>query len=454
MSRDDWSIELPDQHQSQIHWQGETAYVHRAVVTDMLGLTGGHSRPNSIAKKRSGGPFQLTRRVRVSIAPSAPNTSGQDASAHGIVPRTLDQRQSDSREKADRSPLSHDNVLSKHQFLKQLRLEKRRTERSKAPLSLVFFRVDTQSTDELGDVNALLKAVHRCKRETDVLGYLAEDLIALLLFDTDEQGTQVFMQKIGGRARELKFTMIAVTYPNRLFSLLLSKRPEAEGADPIFLGDPEPGHFGSFCKRTLDIVGSIVGMIVFLPLMLVIAAMIKITSPGPVIFKQIRLGKGGTPFTFYKFRSMSSNVDDRIHRDYVASLIKGKHAEINQGGAAQPLYKIKSDPRVTRVGRIIRKASIDELPQFFNVLKGDMSLVGPRPPIPYEAEKYEPWHLRRILEIKPGITGLWQVEGRSKTSFDDMVRLDLRYIRKCSLLLDIKILIRTVMVVIRGSGAT
>ncbi len=114
---------------------------------------------------------------------------------------------------------------------------------------------------------------------------------------------------------------------------------------------------------------------------------------------------------------------------------------------------MKSDPRVTRVGKIIRKTSIDELPQFFNVLKGEMSLVGPRPPLPYEVEKYEPWHLRRILEVKPGITGLWQVDGRSKTSFDDMVRLDLRYVQNWSLWLDIKILLKTIRAVIRPKGA-
>jgi len=150
---------------------------------------------------------------------------------------------------------------------------------------------------------------------------------------------------------------------------------------------------------------------------------------------------------------MSWKVDDRIHRAYVTNLINGNLEGTNQGDKEKPLYKIKADPRVTPVGRIIRKASIDELPQLFNVLKGDMSLVGPRPPLPYEAEKYQSWHLRRVSELKPGITGLWQVEGRSKTSFDDMVRMDLRYIQRCSLMLDLKILIKTVKVVLRCDGA-
>jgi lipopolysaccharide/colanic/teichoic acid biosynthesis glycosyltransferase len=151
---------------------------------------------------------------------------------------------------------------------------------------------------------------------------------------------------------------------------------------------------------------------------------------------------------------MRTGNDDSIHRQYVQNLIKGDNAKVNQQTGTDPLYKIKSDPRVTSVGRLIRKTSIDELPQLFNVLKGDMSLVGPRPPLPYEAENYRSWHLRRVLDIKPGITGLWQVEGRSKVSFDEMVRLDLRYIRSCSLALDLRILLKTVLVVLTCDGAT
>jgi len=161
----------------------------------------------------------------------------------------------------------------------------------------------------------------------------------------------------------------------------------------------------------------------------------------------------GTYFSFYKFRSMRSDVDERVHREYVEKLIKGELDKINQGDREKPFYKIKNDERVTRIGKMIRKTSIDELPQFFNVLKGEMSLVGPRPPIPYEVEKYKPWHLRRILEVKPGITGLWQVEGRSKTSFDDMVRLDLNYALNWSVWLDLWILLKTVKAVIRRHGA-
>jgi lipopolysaccharide/colanic/teichoic acid biosynthesis glycosyltransferase len=207
-------------------------------------------------------------------------------------------------------------------------------------------------------------------------------------------------------------------------------------------------------KRVVDIIGSIALILLLSPVMLVTALAIALGSPGPIIFKQIRLGRRGAPFVFYKFRSMLVNSDDQIHREYVTNLIEGKLDDVNQGDAANPHFKIKADPRVTGIGTIIRATSIDELPQLFNVLKGDMSLVGPRPPLPYEAEKYQSWHLRRVLEIRPGITGLWQVEGRSKTSFDDMVRLDLRYIRSCSPLLDLKILLKTVLVVLKRDGAT
>jgi lipopolysaccharide/colanic/teichoic acid biosynthesis glycosyltransferase len=145
--------------------------------------------------------------------------------------------------------------------------------------------------------------------------------------------------------------------------------------------------------------------------------------------------------------------DDAIHREYVKKLIEGHHDQINEGDADDPVYKLQSDARVTAVGRIIRRTSMDELPQLVNVLKGEMSLVGPRPPIPYEIEDYQSWHMRRLQEVRPGITGLWQVEGRSRTTFDEMVRLDLRYIRNWSLWLDIKILFKTVVVVIRCDGA-
>jgi exopolysaccharide biosynthesis polyprenyl glycosylphosphotransferase len=248
--------------------------------------------------------------------------------------------------------------------------------------------------------------------------------------------------------------VVTGTYPDDLFRRLLAEEPSQPDLFPINLDESEqPRKIELALKRAVDLLGALVGLILFSPIMLVTSLAIKITSPGPVIFTQNRFGKKGVRFPFYKFRSMYWNVDDQLHQEYVTSLIKGDLEKINQGDEEEPIYKMKSDPRVTRIGKIIRKTSIDELPQFFNVLKGEMSLVGPRPPIPYEVEKYEPWHLRRILEVKPGITGLWQVDGRSKTSFDDMVRLDLRYVQTWSLWLDIKILLKTIRAVVRPTGA-
>jgi len=177
------------------------------------------------------------------------------------------------------------------------------------------------------------------------------------------------------------------------------------------------------------------------------------------VFRQLRLGRGGAPFVFYKFRTMTHGADDTVHRDFVARLIAGQApgAPTSQAPAgdeaAQGGFKLQHDPRVTRLGRFLRRTSLDELPQLFNVLRGDMSLVGPRPPIPYEARHYRAWHLRRLLQLKPGITGPWQVSGRSQVPFDDMVRMDLRYIARSSLGLDLLLLARTVGVVFSGRGA-
>jgi lipopolysaccharide/colanic/teichoic acid biosynthesis glycosyltransferase len=149
---------------------------------------------------------------------------------------------------------------------------------------------------------------------------------------------------------------------------------------------------------------------------------------------------------------MKAACDPSLHKEYVTKLIKCDNSEINRGTSDQAVYKITHDPRVTPIGQLLRKSSLDELPQFFNVLKGDMSLVGPRPPIPYEFDQYKRWHCRRVLEVIPGITGLWQVSGRSSTTFDEMVRLDLKYVRTWDLLLDIKILFKTFWAVISAKG--
>ena len=206
-------------------------------------------------------------------------------------------------------------------------------------------------------------------------------------------------------------------------------------------------------KRAMDIMGALAGIIFFSPMMLIVALLIKITSCGPILFRQERMGFLGKKFTFLKFRSMYVNCSEERHKEYVINLIRKKVGPDPQKPECKPVYKMNDDPRITPFGHFLRKSSIDELPQLFNVLKGDMSLVGPRPPIPYEVEKYENWHFRRVLEVKPGITGLWQVEGRSSTTFDEMVRLDLAYVNKFSVWLDLKIMFKTIWVVFSGKGA-
>ena len=202
-------------------------------------------------------------------------------------------------------------------------------------------------------------------------------------------------------------------------------------------------------KKVMDVSFSAAALLLFSPVFLAIAAAIKWTSDGPVFFRQERLGYNGKSFMCLKFRSMYKDSDPGKHKDYIR-----KYISEQQNAAVEPgVFKLKDDLRITAIGRWLRKTSLDELPQLINVLKGDMSLVGPRPPIPYECDLYDIWHRRRLLSCKPGITGLWQVMGRSRTTFDDMVRLDLKYINEWSLGLDLKILLKTPGAVFGGDGA-
>jgi lipopolysaccharide/colanic/teichoic acid biosynthesis glycosyltransferase len=349
---------------------------------------------------------------------------------------------------------SYHNILDRGDLTYQLQVEKRRAERCRDPLSVVLFRYPGTGSDRLAGARKLAVLLLSTKRETDLVGYVADNMIALVLPHTCAHGASIVA---GNASREFGDPRPAVetaTYPDQIFDSLISSEAVGAESQPLLLdGAKESRPVERMFKRIADIVGAAGLLVLASPLMIVTAIAVAATSRGPVIFRQARLGQRGVPFVFYKFRSMHTDADDQIHRDYVGKLIDGRLDEVNQGGAEDPHYKIKADPRVTRVGRFIRKSSIDELPQLFNVLKGEMSLVGPRPPVPYEVQKYQPWHLARVLDIKPGITGLWQVEGRSKVSFDEMVRLDLRYQREWSPWLDVKILIKTVAVVLRGEGA-
>ena len=203
-------------------------------------------------------------------------------------------------------------------------------------------------------------------------------------------------------------------------------------------------------KRTFDLIFAALAILLLLPLWLLIALLIKLDSRGRVFYTQERVGMDGRLFLLYKFRTMQANADADLHREYQRAFIAGR-AEANLGNETKPTYKLLADPRITRIGKILRRTSLDEVPQLLNVMSGDMSLVGPRPPIPYEVEAYELWHRKR-LDMKPGLTGLWQVSGRNRLPFEEMVRLDLFYIENWSLLLDLKIILRTGFVMIAGEG--
>jgi lipopolysaccharide/colanic/teichoic acid biosynthesis glycosyltransferase len=271
------------------------------------------------------------------------------------------------------------------------------------------------------------------------------------------------MQTVESKVRScIKVRLLPSVYQKLRLSVLVfpdehSGKEQGEWFNPFFypeiIEQNTAARVSDAFKRLMDVAGSIAALVLFSPLFLIIPLVIKLTSPGPVLFRQVRHGLHGKTFTFLKFRSMHVNNDDAIHREYIGKLIANKVQNVPATGNAEVVYKIRDDPRITSIGNLLRKTSFDELPQFINVLKGEMSLVGPRPPIPYEVSNYNVWHLYRILARKPGITGLWQVHGRSLTTFDGMVRLDLQYIRTWSLWLDIKLLLATPLAVLRGKGA-
>ena len=250
-----------------------------------------------------------------------------------------------------------------------------------------------------------------------------------------------------GRRRGIEFRIAP-----SLFNCLPSKTEVDQiGALPMIRLFREPlSDFARGTKRISDIAIAALMLALFSPFWFLIALLIKFDSKGPIFYTQERVGMDGRIFVVYKFRTMSVDADSEIHREYQRKFIAG-HAEANVGDATEPAYKLRDDPRITRVGRWLRRFSLDEVPQLFNVLLGDMSIVGPRPPIPYEVEAYELRHRKR-LDMKPGLTGLWQVSGRNRLPFEEMVKLDLFYIENWSLLFDLKIILRTVLVMLRGDG--
>lgn len=366
------------------------------------------------------------------------------------------------------TPVCDRVVLSEESFLRTLSLERKRTERSRKPFLLMLLEfgdiLPNESSRALGKVISALSA---STRATDVVGWFKNHSVVGVLFTEiiiDDQSSIVstMMARVSetlGHALtldqfnqvKLSFHVFPEPWDGGIFD-----RPSNPMLYPDFSDQDDRRKYKFAVKRLMDVVGSGIGLILCAPVFLVIAALVKLTSKGPVFFRQQRIGQHGTPFTFLKFRTMFTNNDPSLHKEFVQQLIAGKvkaNSSGNGNGNGHGVYKIKSDPRITRIGSFLRRSSLDELPQLINVLRGEMSLVGPRPPVQYEVDAYEIWHRGRLMEAKPGITGLWQVNGRSRVKFDEMVRLDIRYARTWSLWLDIKILLRTPRAVLLGEGA-
>ena len=360
--------------------------------------------------------------------------------------------------------VEQEHVLLENVFQSMLTLERRRAERSRKPFVLMLLDANLESGDAEEILMQAVEVVVATKRETDLVGWYRQGAILGLIFtevslEGERPITETLREKIEsafvkhlGRDRADRIAISTHLFPENW-----DKNSSGRVADSALYPDlnrkVSRKRLPLVIKRAIDIIGSGALLLVLSPFLLLITALIKLTSKGPVIFEQERLGQFGVRFKCLKFRTMYTNNDPKIHQEYVQQFIAGKGGLDNSNGAEKPVYKIVKDPRVTFIGSLLRKTSLDELPQFWNVLRGDMSLVGPRPPVPYEFEVYDIWHRRRVLEIRPGVTGLWQVSGRNRMRFDEMVRLDLRYCQTWSIWLDLKILIATPRAVFNGGGA-
>lgn len=355
--------------------------------------------------------------------------------------------------------------FSQEAFLRVISLERRRTERSRKPFLLMLLDMGDHLPSETTEKNLskLQAALSVSTRETDVVGwYESGRILGVMFTEICLEDRKTIVSTMITRLSEILRSNLTLEQFSRV-SISFHVFPEdwdtesRKPSNPVFYPEltkqADNKRASGALKRAMDVMGSLLALIVAAPAFAVIAISIRLTSKGPVFFRQRRIGQHGKPFVFLKFRSMKVGNDATLHKEYVKRLISGSAERHGSNGNGQGVFKLTGDPRITKVGAFLRKTSLDELPQFINVLRGEMSLVGPRPPIPYEVEAYDFWHRRRLVEAKPGITGLWQVSGRSRVTFDEMVRLDLRYARSCSPWMDIKILLRTPLAVVMGEGA-
>src|ERR1700720_3576793 len=354
--------------------------------------------------------------------------------------------------------------LPESAFRRLLCQERKRSERSRKSFVLMLVQRKTPKPhDETPALERVVRPLAGLIRETDTLGWFESNgILGVIFSELGDAELSAAVESIEAKTLSAFHRALNTSQVEALQISFYSYPRSWKGGgyallDPILypdLADLERSKRAPLLlKRVIDIAGSSLALIFLAPVFAILAVLIKLTSKGPVFFRQQRLGQFQVPFAFLKFRSMHVATDAEIHREYVKNFIAGR-AEPNSANGRKPrVYKLTNDPRVTWIGKIMRRTSLDEIPQFWNVLTGQMSLVGPRPPIPYEIEAYDIWHRRRLLEAKPGITGLWQVDGRSRTTFDDMGRLDLRYSRMGSLGSVLKILLQTPRAVFSGDGA-
>jgi lipopolysaccharide/colanic/teichoic acid biosynthesis glycosyltransferase len=357
-------------------------------------------------------------------------------------------------------------VLNEASFRRMIAVERKRTERSRKPFLLMLLEAGSPQGLEKNNkaLNTIVPALLSATRETDLIGWYKERVTVGTIFTgllVDEKGSilSTILARVSTTLRDKltfeQFNQVTISF--HLFPDDWDNDGSGRPSNPALYPDLSSRDSGRRAllgiKRVMDIVGSTLALIICSPLFVLAALAIKVTSKGPVLFRQQRVGQHGRRFTFLKFRSMRIVNDSSVHREYVTKLIAGQADREVAAGDGAAVYKLTNDSRITRVGKVLRRTSLDELPQLLNVLNGEMSLVGPRPAIPYELAAYETWHRRRVLEVKPGITGSWQVNGRSRVKFDEMVRLDLQYARYWSPWTDISILLRTPRAVFKGDGA-
>lgn len=361
--------------------------------------------------------------------------------------------------------ITHREILDEVSFQKMIARERRRTDRSNRPFLLLLLDLGSRASSEPNEeaLREMLSILSTLIRETDVVGwYWEKTTVGVVFTEVVAEEVNSSVSTMISRINKILLSTLDIQQFSQI-GMSFHVYPEGSNHDPknglgnavlypdLLKQEQHRKHLLAV-KRVIDIMGSGAAIVLLSPLFLVTALLVKLSSSGPVIYRQRRLGQFGQPFELLKFRSMRVDSDTQVHQEFMKSVIAGNHDAKSHDGE-KPVYKMTYDQRITSIGKVLRRSSLDELPQFLNVLRGEMSLVGPRPPLMYEYEEYQLWHRRRVLEAQPGITGLWQVQGRSRISFNEMVRLDLRYVRTWSLWLDFWIMLKTPGAVLLGDDA-